>query len=89
VRENLSGLRLPIGGELSLAASSVPGECFLPALLSQFREKYPQVHVRATVHDSRLVFHEVEKGEAVLGIVANSPIRPTSTFGCSAATAWL
>src|SRR5271165_186526 len=36
-REALSGLHQPVSGDLPLAASSVPGECLLPALLSAFR----------------------------------------------------
>jgi len=68
-REDLGGFHPPVSGELPIAASSVPGECFLPALLSDFHAKHPQVHVRATVSDSGSVMTDVEKGKASLGLV--------------------
>jgi DNA-binding transcriptional LysR family regulator len=68
-REVLGGRRLPVSGDLSLAASSVPGECFLPALLSVFQREFPDVHVRATVSDSETAIEEVEKGRASLALV--------------------
>src|SRR5205814_5741259 len=43
-RESLGGFHVNLSGELSIAASSVPAECYLPALLSSFREKFPDVH---------------------------------------------
>ena len=75
-REALSGLRQPVSGDLPLAASSVPGECLLPALLSAFREKFPLVHVRATVGDSRSALKEVEKGEAMLAFLGEKTNAP-------------
>ena len=68
-RRNLGGFHPTVSGDLPIAASSVPGECFLPALLSAFHAKYPQVHVRATVSDSGSVIKEVEKGRASLGLI--------------------
>jgi DNA-binding transcriptional LysR family regulator len=68
-REGLGGVHPSISGDLPIAASSVPGECYLPALLSAFRERFPEVHVRATVGDSGSVMKEVAKGEAALGLV--------------------
>lgn len=67
-RSDLAGYSPPISGELRIAASSVPGECFLPALLSAFHAMHPHVHVRATVGDSSSVMKDVEHGRAVLGL---------------------
>lgn len=67
-RTGLGGLRRTVSGDLTIAASSVPAECYLPALLSTFRETYPKVHVRATVSDSGSVMKEVIKGKATLGL---------------------
>jgi LysR family transcriptional regulator, low CO2-responsive transcriptional regulator len=75
-RKNLSGYHPSISGDLEIAASSVPGECFLSALLSGFHEKHPQVHVRATVSDSGTVMADVEKGRATLGLVGQKAERP-------------
>jgi DNA-binding transcriptional LysR family regulator len=68
-RRGLGGLLPSIAGELPIAASSVPAECYLPALLSSFREKFPGVHVRASVSDSNSVAREVTRGLAALGLV--------------------
>jgi DNA-binding transcriptional LysR family regulator len=68
-RRDLGGVRPPVSGDLPIAASSVPGECFLPALLPAFQAEYPRVHVRATVTDSSLVIEDVEKGRASLGLI--------------------
>jgi DNA-binding transcriptional LysR family regulator len=74
-RRELGGFVPSISGDLPIAASSVPGECFLPALLSAFHSKHPLVHVRATVSDSGSVLTEVEKGKAALGLVGQNAER--------------
>lgn len=68
-RTELAGFSPEASGELALAASSIPGEHLLPEVLSQFRLQFPDVHVRATVTDSDSVFKDLEKGDAVLGLV--------------------
>jgi LysR family transcriptional regulator, low CO2-responsive transcriptional regulator len=68
-RAEISGYRPAVAGDLPLAASSVPGEFFLPALLTAFHEKYPGIHVRAAVSDSGAVVRDVENGRAMLGLV--------------------
>ena len=47
----ITGHEVPIAGELLLAASSIPGEHLLPALLSEFRKKHPRIKLRASVSD--------------------------------------
>ena len=76
-RRDLGGFRPSVSGDLPIAASSVPGECFLPALLSAFREKHPRVHVRATVSDSGAVIKDVEKGRATLGLIGKTAEKPS------------
>jgi LysR family transcriptional regulator, low CO2-responsive transcriptional regulator len=76
-RENLGGFRPSISGDLPIAASSVPAECYLPALLSAFREKCPEVRVRASVGDSGSVTKEVTKGLASLGLVGKKAEKPS------------
>jgi DNA-binding transcriptional LysR family regulator len=76
-RRDLGGLHPPISGDLSIAASSVPGECFLPALLAAFQAEYPRVHLRATVSDSGSAIKEVEKGRAALGLIGRKPEEST------------
>jgi LysR family transcriptional regulator, low CO2-responsive transcriptional regulator len=79
-RREVTGHETPAGGELLLAASSIPGEHFLPALLSLFGQKYPHIHVRATVSDSMAVIAEVERGEVNLGLVGRKTAAPHLDF---------
>lgn len=69
IRREVTGHETPITGALLLGASSVPGECLLPEVLSGFREQHPHVHVRAMVTDSRAVMTQVERGEVNIGLV--------------------
>jgi DNA-binding transcriptional LysR family regulator len=84
-RQEVGGRTVPVTGELSLAASSVPGEHLLPALLSAFRERHPHVRIRATVHDSRAVLDQVEQGEAHLGLLGGKGDSPHLEYHAIAA----
>jgi DNA-binding transcriptional LysR family regulator len=75
-RQKVTGMKVPLAGELSLAASSIPGEHFLPALLSAFRKQYPHIQVRATVTNSQEVLRQLELGQAALGLVGMKVDRP-------------
>jgi DNA-binding transcriptional LysR family regulator len=83
--EEITGHKAPLTGELSLAASSIPGEHLLPDLLSAFRARYPHVQVRATVTDTQAVLRQVEEGRAQVGLVggrtdqADLEFRPFAT----------
>jgi DNA-binding transcriptional LysR family regulator len=68
-RIDIAGFLPSVSGVLPIAASSVPGECFLPALLSAFHSRYPLVRVQASVSDSGSVLTEVERGKASLGLM--------------------
>jgi DNA-binding transcriptional LysR family regulator len=79
-RREISGHGTPAGGQLSLAASSIPGEHLLPALLALFGRKYPDVRVSATVSDSMGVIAKVERGEVSLGLVGRKTDKPHLEF---------
>ena len=81
-RARVTGRAAPLSGELSLAASSVPGEHLLPALLSAFRQRYPQVRVQASIADSRAVLRQVEQGQAHLGLVGGKGDSPHLDYRC-------
>jgi DNA-binding transcriptional LysR family regulator len=68
-RQKVTGTKLPLAGELTLAASSIPGEHLLPPLLSAFRKRYPHIQVRATVTNSEEVLGRLDHGQAALGLV--------------------
>jgi LysR family transcriptional regulator, low CO2-responsive transcriptional regulator len=75
-RREVAGHDAPVGGELSLAASSIPGEHLLPSLLSLFGKKHPHIRVRASVSDSMAVMAQVERSEASLGLVGRKTNNP-------------
>ncbi len=83
-REEVSGQPVPLTGELSLAASSVPGEHLLPGLLDAFRRKHPHVQVRASAADSEAVLGQVEHGLAHLGLVGKKGDSPHLEYRCFA-----
>jgi LysR family transcriptional regulator, low CO2-responsive transcriptional regulator len=68
-REEITGRKAPIVGDLLLAASSIPGEHLLPSLVSVYARQYPGIRVRATVLDSRAVLDQIEQGKVHLGLV--------------------
>jgi LysR family transcriptional regulator, low CO2-responsive transcriptional regulator len=79
-RTSLGGSRPPVSGDLPIAASSVPGEYFLPTILSAFQAEYPDVRVRATVSDSGLVLKDIEKRRAALGLVGQRVDNPNLEY---------
>jgi DNA-binding transcriptional LysR family regulator len=79
-RKEVTGREAPVAGELLIAASSIPGEHLLPALLSMFSQKYPHVQMRASVSDSMGVIAQVERGEVSLGLVGRKTDNPHLDF---------
>ena len=75
-RREATGHQPEVVGELLLAASTIPGEHLLPPLLSVFRQRYPDITIKAVVADSRSVMAQVERGEASLGLVGRKPEGP-------------
>jgi DNA-binding transcriptional LysR family regulator len=68
-RREVTGREVPVTGELAIAASSVPGEHLLPALLAAFGSKHPHIRVQAAVSDSAAVIGLVESGGVSVGLV--------------------
>jgi DNA-binding transcriptional LysR family regulator len=83
-REKVTGRPQPVTGELSLAASSVPGEHLLPGLLSVFQQRHPHVQVKAAVADSQAVLEQVEQGQVHLGLVGRKPDSAHLEYRCFA-----
>ncbi len=79
-RREVTGRDAVVTGELVIAASSVPGEHLLPALLAAFGQKHPHVRVRAGVGDSVAVMAQVERGEASVGMVGRKSDDPNLEF---------
>jgi DNA-binding transcriptional LysR family regulator len=83
-RQEVTGRKAPLAGELSLAASSVPGEHLLPELLDAYQRKHPHVQLRVTISDSQAVLHQVEHGQAQLGLVGKKGDSPHLEYRCFA-----
>jgi DNA-binding transcriptional LysR family regulator len=79
-RREITGQEIPVAGQLFLAASSIPGEHLLPALLAVFGRSHPHISVHATVSDSMGVMAQVERGEVSLGLVGRKADNPHLHF---------
>jgi DNA-binding transcriptional LysR family regulator len=79
-RHAVAGKKPALTGNLSLAASSIPGEHLLPEVLAVFRKRYPHVQVQATVTDTLAVLRQVEHGQAHLGLVGGKSDSPHLEF---------
>ncbi len=79
-REEVTGRETPVAGELVIAASSIPGQHLLPALLAAFGAKHPHVRVKAAIGDSAAVIGRVERGEASVGLVGRRDDDPHLEF---------
>jgi len=60
-------------GRLVLAASTVPGEYLLPAILAELRRRHPRIRVEASVSDSEKAASAVLAKEADLALVGSKP----------------
>lgn len=83
-RQAITGQKAPVKGELTLAASSVPGEHLLPNLLAALQQKHPHIQVRMTVTDTKAVLEQVEHGQANLGFVGGKTDSPHLQYRCFA-----
>ena len=66
-----------VEGDLSIAASTTPGEYLLPGLLSHFTEIYPRVRPRVLITDSASATAQVANGRAALGFVGMQTAQPS------------
>lgn len=76
-RQALTGFQGRMSGELTVGASTIPGEYILPALVGRFREKYPDIAVSLAIGDSQTVVDWVAGGRIEIGVAgARLPGRP-------------
>jgi DNA-binding transcriptional LysR family regulator len=61
-------------GELVVGGSTIPGEYLLPALIGQFKAKYPDISISLRVSGSRQVSEWVEEGRVEIGVVGARPV---------------
>jgi DNA-binding transcriptional LysR family regulator len=72
----LGALKSTGRGTLVLAASTIPGEYVLPALLAEFRREYPAIKVEMSVSDTAEVAQRLLADEAHLGMVGSLVRQP-------------
>jgi DNA-binding transcriptional LysR family regulator len=60
-------------GELVVGGSTIPGEYVLPAIIGEFKVKYPEISVSLLIGDSRQVTEWVEQGRVEVGVVGAPP----------------
>ncbi len=76
LERDLAALKAIEQGTLMLAASTIPGEYLLPALLAGFRARYPQVQVQMSVSDTAAVAEKVLADEVDVGVIGSEVKRP-------------
>lgn len=71
--QELTGLLGCTQGTLNLAASTIPGEYFLPPLVAAFHAKFPAIRIDLRVSDSQAVCAEALQGRTDVGFVGAKP----------------
>jgi DNA-binding transcriptional LysR family regulator len=67
--ERAAAYRGLLWGQLTVYASTIPGEYLLPSLLAGFKGAHPGIRITLRIHDSETVLGQVRRGEAALGVV--------------------
>lgn len=62
-----------MSGELVVGGSTIPGEYVLPALIGQFKAKYPDISISLLIGSTRQVCDWLEEGRVEVGIVGARP----------------
>ena len=73
LQRELEGMKEVVSGELKIAASTIPGEFLLPAMLAEFKARYPTVAAEVVVSDSLSVIDSVLRGEYDIGFCGLEP----------------
>jgi DNA-binding transcriptional LysR family regulator len=63
-----------MSGTLVVGGSTIPGEYVLPALMGQFKAKYPDIAITLRVGSSRQVSEWVDGGRVEIGVVGARPV---------------
>ncbi len=66
-------LREEVTGNLTIAASTMPGDFILPPILSEFKRQHPAVSIQVAVTDSGRVIEVVKSGVYDIGFCGISP----------------
>jgi DNA-binding transcriptional LysR family regulator len=72
-RQALDQFQGRMSGTLIVGGSTIPGEYVLPALIGQFKAKYPEIAISLRVGASRQVSEWVDEGRVEVGVVGAPP----------------
>lgn len=72
VVERMASFLNRVEGVLTVGASSVPGECLLPGLMTAFRARHPDVRVRLRISDTADTIEHLRHGDVELGVVGGT-----------------
>lgn len=78
--EEINVLRDKVAGPLVIGASTIPGNYFLPSVLSHYNRLYPEVSLHHRVNDSETIAKLVASAEVDLGIIGKS--KENSDLAC-------
>jgi DNA-binding transcriptional LysR family regulator len=62
-----------MSGELVVGGSTIPGEYVLPALIGQFKAKYPDISISLLIGSTRQVSDWLDDGRVEVGVVGARP----------------
>jgi DNA-binding transcriptional LysR family regulator len=73
LQHDLEQMREEVSGDLSVAASTIPGEFLLPPLLAKFKQIHPAVRIQLVVSDSLTVINGVRDNAYEVGFCGMAP----------------
>lgn len=73
LEEAIDQLRETARGELTLEASTIPGEYVVPKILGKFRERFPQIELSLEISDTGKVIERIAEHRVDIGFVGDQP----------------
>jgi DNA-binding transcriptional LysR family regulator len=73
----LSEFSQGIRGELSLGASTIPGEYFLPKLMGDFKREHPRLTLSLRISDTKEIVQELLQGHIEFGLIGAKVDHPS------------
>lgn len=70
---DIEQLREEVVGELTIAASTIPGEFLLPTILGEFKKLYPGIGAQVVISNSLNVINLVRSGDNDIGFCGVAP----------------
>lgn len=73
LEEEIQSYRQASRRELSLGASTIPGEFLLPRVLPGFRQQHPSITVEMEISESSTILEQIDDGSLRWGIIGTQP----------------